>query len=383
MPVLGHAFAGLAIGVSISPSARERGGPPSIAARSGLWLPALVTLAYFPDIVAELGHIAGWSDSRLLGHSLLFAGAVSPVIAAALTRLVPVPFPRAFATALLSLLVHDVLDLAGATDRAPWWPLSDRPVGVDLGLIPSDLPREAAVFGGLLLAFLALRHAAQRWAGRSATSPPDPGQDHGRWVWLGRAYLVTVVLAAAVTHSLRGAREAQFDLGRELVEHGAYQAGLEALARAEPWPSTTKPGRIDHARAEAYAGMGDRQRAEAYYLRAYRADRSYVWVVAGLALFYASSPEPVAERRRLAAPYINRLRAEFAGEPALPEILERVERKLAAAPCPDAPVPAGAPPGGRGARLRSARPSRETGLASLSLPCPPPQAYGDTGALKA
>ena len=139
-----------------------------------------------------------------------------------------------------------------------------------------------------------------------------------------------VVLAALVTHSLRDQREAQLDRGRTLVEQGAYQAALEALARAEPWPSPTKPGRIDYARAEAYAGMGDRQRAEVYYLRAYRADRTYFWVVADLALFYASSDLPVAERRRLAAPYLRRLRSEFAGNPALPEILARVERKLAA-----------------------------------------------------
>jgi hypothetical protein len=75
--------------------------------------------------------------------------------------------------------------------------------------------------------------------------------------------------------------------------------------------------------------MGDRPRAEAYYLRAYLADPTYFWAVADLALFYASSGEPIAERRRLAAPYLNRLRTEFAGHPGLPEILARVERKLA------------------------------------------------------
>jgi hypothetical protein len=82
-------------------------------------------------------------------------------------------------------------------------------------------------------------------------------------------------------------------------------------------------------RAEAYAGMGDRGRAEIYYLRAYRADRTYFWAVADLALFYASSEEPVEERRRLAAPYLSRLRTEFVGHPALPAILSRVEQKLA------------------------------------------------------
>jgi membrane-bound metal-dependent hydrolase YbcI (DUF457 family) len=327
MPVLGHAFVGLAIGVSTRPSTRAYAEPAGISA-SVLWLPAVVALAYFPDFVAQLGLLAGWSDSRLLGHSLVFALGVSPAIAAVLTRLAKVSFARAFVTTLISLLVHDVLDLAQATDRAPWWPLSDRPVGFDLGLIPTGLFWEAAMFGGLLVVFLALRHAVRRWAGQGAQDPPVAVKGPVQLVWRGRAFIVAVVLAALVTHSLRDQREAQLDTGRTLVEQGAYQAALEALARAEPWPSTTKPGRIDYARAEAYAGMGDRQRAEDYYLRAYRADRTYFWAVADLALFYASSGEPVTERRWLAAPYVTQLRSEFAGHPALPEILTRVERKL-------------------------------------------------------
>ena len=237
MPVLGHAIVGLAIGVSTKPSARGHPEPPGIGATSEFWLPAVVALAYLPDIVAQLGLIAEWSDSRLLGHSVLFAVVV---------------------------------------------------------------PRRSR------------------------------GCGCKRLVWLGRAFIVAVVLAAVMTHALRDARETQFETGRNLVEHRAYQAGFEALALAERWPSTTKPGRIDYVRAEAYAGMGDRRRAEAYYLRAYRADRTYFWIVADLALFYASSEEPVAERRRLATPYLRRLRSEYAGEPALPKVLTRVERKLAA-----------------------------------------------------
>src|SRR5882724_3452872 len=170
MPVLGHAFVGLTIAVATRPSARGPSEAPAIGAASALWLPAVVVLAYLPDIVAQLGLIAGWSDSRLLGHSVIFAVAVSPAIAAVLVRLTGVSFTRAFITALVSLLVHDVLDLAQATDRAPWWPLSDRPIGVDLGLVPTGLLREAAVFGGLLVGVFALRYLAHRWVGRGAVS---------------------------------------------------------------------------------------------------------------------------------------------------------------------------------------------------------------------
>jgi tetratricopeptide (TPR) repeat protein len=128
-----------------------------------------------------------------------------------------------------------------------------------------------------------------------------------------------------------------FETGRALVEQRAYQVALEVLARAERWPSTTKPGRIDYVRAEAYAGMGDRRRAEMYYLRADRADPTYFWTVADLTIFYASSSDPIAERRRLVAPYLNRLRSEFEGHPALPKVLSRVERKLAAPQPGEAP----------------------------------------------
>jgi tetratricopeptide (TPR) repeat protein len=321
-------------------SARRHSAPPGIATASGFWLPAVVALAYLPDIVAQFGLLAGWSHSRLVGHSVWFAVAVSPAVAAGLMRLARVSFPRAFVTALASLLVHDLLDLGQATDRAPWWPLSDRPIGVDLGLIPSNLLGEAAVFGGLFVAFLALRHLAHQWAGQSAVHAPLPSGGLARPFWLGPAFIVAVVLAAVVTHSLRDARDSDLETARDLVDQGAYQAALEALDRAEPWPSTTKPGRIDYVRAEAYAGMGDRPRAEAYYLRAYRADRTYFWAVADLALFYASSDAPLAERRRLAAPYRNRLQTEFAASPALPRILTNLERQLAT-PQPDGTVNAG------------------------------------------
>lgn len=248
MPVLGHAFVGLAIGVSTSPG-REHSASPGIGAASALWLPAVVTLAYFPDIVAQLGVIAGWSAGRLLGHSILFAVAVSPAIAVVLMWLARVSILRAFVTALVSLLVHDVLDLAQATDRAPWWPLSNRHVGFELGLIPTGLLHEAAVFGGLLLAFLALRHAAHR-ARQGAVSPRISGESQVPLVWLGRAFILAVVSAAVVTHSLRDARDSQIEAGRALVEQRAYQAALEVLARP---PSPAASTMCEPRRTPAWA----------------------------------------------------------------------------------------------------------------------------------
>jgi membrane-bound metal-dependent hydrolase YbcI (DUF457 family) len=165
MPVLGHAFVGLAIGMSSTPAARGGSRADRVKSRSALWLAVVVTLAYLPDIVAQIGLLLGWSNSRLLGHCVLFALAVSPVVAALLWRAAAVPFVRAFVTSLISLLVHDGLDLAQTTDRAPWWPLSNRTVGFDLALVPTDLVREGIVFGGLFVAVLALRQASRRRSG--------------------------------------------------------------------------------------------------------------------------------------------------------------------------------------------------------------------------
>lgn len=345
MPVLGHAFVGLAIGISTRPTSRDHSRAPGVESGTALWIPAVVFLAYVPDIVTQVGFLVGWSKGRLLGHSVVLAVTASLVIAALLMRLAAVSFTRAFLTSLVSLLVHDVLDLAQATDRAPWWPLSDRPMSLDLAVIPTDFLHETAVFGGLLLAFLALRHAAQRWAGQKALDPAISGEGYRQRVWLSRGFIVAVLLTAAVTHSLRDRREAQLETGRALVEQRAYPAALEVLAQAERWPSSVNPGRIDYVRAEAYAGMGDRRRAEAYYLRAYGADPMYFWTVADLAVFYASSSESVAERRRLIAPYLSRLRTEFARDPALPEILARVEGRLAGSPPGDASNPSPTPDG--------------------------------------
>jgi membrane-bound metal-dependent hydrolase YbcI (DUF457 family) len=328
MPVLGHALVGLGIGMAIRPATRSRSKTAAVEARSPLWLPAVVTISYLPDIVTQVSLIVGWSDGRLLGHSAVFAVAVAPAAAAVLMRLTAVPFVRSFIVALLSLLVHDVLDVMQATDSTPWWPLSDRHVGIDLALLPTDSVHEAAMFSALLIVFLALRHVMQRRAAREALDLSMSSKGHARQVWLGRASIAAIVFTAALTHQLRDVREAQLEAGRALIGDGAYQAALDALAGAERWPSTAKSGRVDHLRGEAYAGMDDRQSAELHYLRAHRADPGYVWTVADLAVFYASSSHPLADRRRLAAPYVGMLCTTFAAHRALPEILARVERKL-------------------------------------------------------
>jgi tetratricopeptide (TPR) repeat protein len=137
-----------------------------------------------------------------------------------------------------------------------------------------------------------------------------------------------VLALAATTHHLRNTRERELAAAAARLEQGDYAGALSLLDRAERWPSTARPGRIDDLRGQAWEGLGERTRAEASYLRAYRADPGYFWLVVDLAAFYASSDEPRNERRRRVSPLVQRLREEFANEPAMPAAVDRILRKL-------------------------------------------------------
>lgn len=327
MPVLGHAFVGLAIGISTTPRTPEEAWPRSASFGVALWIPFVVALAYLPDIVAQLIDLSGWSDAGRLTHSIAFALTASALIAIATRRFARLSFRRAFIITSSSIVSHDLLDLAQATDRVPWWPLSDHPISLGFTL-PTDAYTEGLLFGSAFGLFLigrqvVLRLATGRWRRRQPL-------DHRRpWaVWLARAATAAIMLAALLTHSLREFRERRLHLARTLIEHGEYSRVFGVLEEAERWPSTAKPGRIEYLRAEAYAALGDRSQAEYHYLTAYRADPSYFWVLADLAVFYASSDQPEAERRRIVAPYLSRLQTEFGQHPHLLHVLVRVERKL-------------------------------------------------------
>ena len=113
-----------------------------------------------------------------------------------------------------------------------------------------------------------------------------------------------------------------------MLRQGNYVAALAAVERADRWPRGGAQHWIDYAKAEAYNGLGDRRLAERHYLRACASEPPNYWALIQLALFYASSDEPLDERRRRAAPYLQRLKEEFADMESLPRYLQRIERKL-------------------------------------------------------
>ena len=332
MPVLGHAFVGLAIGTWTHPNTQVDSFPQPHSFGKTLWTPLAIGLSYCPDILAQLGQLVLGYDLRQVTHAapiaVLLAFVMAPIVAAFYRQ----PFSRAFLLVFTCLLLHDLMDLLQATDRTFWWPFSYGVVGPKEPLLPNDPRKEAQLFAALYVIAL----LAYWWRHRA-----DPQARHislyaswrfSSFSWLNVVITTALMLAAVITHQLRQAREDQLAYARTLShEHHAYPEAFSALDQAERWPSTAKPGRIDYLRAWTYEQMKDRMQAERYYLRSYQADPTYFWALADLVVFYSSSDHPVAERRQLIAPYLRRLNEEFSGHHNLRETLDRVEQGLAQA----------------------------------------------------
>jgi membrane-bound metal-dependent hydrolase YbcI (DUF457 family) len=274
----------------------------------------LVILAYLPDIFEQLGSIAGYRAAPEAGHSLLFAVVIAVVLAPALIR----PFGWSVGRAVWlvggSVALHDLMDLAQSPGRAPLWPLS-----ISLGSpewIPPTLSGEVLTCLPVLVVALAY-HALKRRVGLP---------QRGDWPFL--AAVALIVMVAAVTSGLRDRRESALVTARALAETGRYEDALRECDLASRWPTTAAPGRVDYVRALAWWGLGRVELAESLYLQSYRADPTYIWTAGDLALLYASSSAPLDERQRNAAKWLETLRTGFKDDPALPGLIERVQREL-------------------------------------------------------
>ncbi len=328
MPVMGHAFAGLATAALVRPGRVSSAAPV-------FWAPALLLLAYLPDIAAQVVQVLGLGTWVPVCHSIVLAVPVALLVAVLLRRLLLVPWRACLPVAFAGIVLHDLLDVLVGHRRQLWWPILDRPLSLTATEAELSMASEVLLFGGPLLALLAIRWL-WGWCGdRSATELMQDRFDSARaWrqVWVAGGVTAIVLLAVAATQHLRDLREWQLDLAWTMIGQRQSALALKLLDQAERWPSTARPGQIDYARAEAYADMGERVLAEQCYLRSYRADPSYFWAVADLAAFYASSEEPLDVRRRRAAPYLGRLTSEFTNEPALPRYLAKLQRRLSDPP---------------------------------------------------
>ncbi len=329
MPVLGHGLVGLATGLA---TVRDQDRPVARA----LWIPSAVVLAYLPDIMAQLGIAVGWRDAGVVTHSICFAVGASIVVAALLARFAAVSFVRSFGLVLLTIVLHELMDVLQSTNRMLWWPLSTHPARADPAFIPRGARSEALLFASLFCVFLAVRFGLRRFrtrdrgpVRRDALPVDDRGPAPVRLVRLGYVITVSVFATAGGLHVLQSARDRQYQEAWSMVARRDYAGALEHFGQAQRWPGVGRPGRIDYGKAEAYLGLGERGRAEHYYLASVCADPHYLWAVADLAVFYASSSESAGTRRDRVAPYSKRLRADFADHPRQPHVLARVQRKLA------------------------------------------------------
>jgi len=317
MPVLGHAFVGWGTALVVSPGVR--GGPAPSARASVYWIPAVILLAYAPDVAAQLGLALGWTQAPRAAHSVAFALVLAPLAGFGLAVLLAIRNRLAIAVSLGSILLHDLLDLLQTPDRQPLWPFSGWHLGEGTGLIPTSGLLESLVFAGAFGLFLAGRHLV-RPGGRTEAQPRPRSP-------VTVALVALIVAAAAMTHSLRAVRHGQLDRARFLARESRYSEALAAAADADRWPSTAHPGRVDHVRAEAFEGLGRLDEAIAGYRRAVEADPTSFWALADLAAACASSSQD--DVRALAAPLRTRLAREFAAHPALPGALGRIDRRLA------------------------------------------------------
>jgi membrane-bound metal-dependent hydrolase YbcI (DUF457 family) len=336
MPVLGHAFAGAAT------AAAARSARPTTLAPSA-WTALMVVFAYIPDVIGHGLLLCGVVTGPLWAHSVVVALPAVIMLGAVLSTLLRVAVAPVTALAALSVLIHIALDLLNGTTRAPWWPVADQWVELRWTPLPDDPLNESIYFGGASLVFL-----AGWWMRRQSAatkSPPTPTDAAVRFRLAGYASVIAIVAAAAIVHVLRGVRQSQLVGARATALAGDHAEALRLAESAARWPWATGPGGAQYVMAEMLHQSGDRARAEAMYLESCRMGPDRFWPAADLALFYASGPESIAERRRRVDPWRNTLSRRFARHPDLPRMLDKIDTLLTAdvIPSPE-PRPTVAPP---------------------------------------
>lgn len=331
MPVIGHAFVGLATAMVATPR-------QGIRRRGFLWVPAIVALSYLPDIVGQPLSMLNARSWHNIAHSLILsvpiAAAFTPVLAGVfgLGRL------RSFCVALASVALHGVLDALYSGKPMLFWPMTPQSEGPAIGQHPPIL-LEMLVFP----AAFGLFWLAWRWRQRASGRPLTPAVWLGttrkeRWVSIGLT--LAILGAAGGTCGLWLLRNHQGRMIDVMCRQKRYEEALRYLELSSRWPSSRPPSRFHGSRGSIYWAMGKRDRAESEFHKAYEADASDFWAVFRLAEFYASGPAPLEVRRRRAAPYLEQLAAKFSADADFVDRVPRVRRKLGYA---DSPATASAP----------------------------------------
>jgi hypothetical protein len=309
MPVIGHALVGIITAQEFEPGSRRNPRALGPVAQA-LWMPALVSLAYVPDVVTQLGLWLGLGSAKAFGHSMLVGLPIGLLIGVGWARLSR-GSPRIPATLAVALIqIHNLMDLLQANDRQPFWPLSLRTIDAGSLALPDQLSAELLVFGLPYAAYEARRLFSRRAAPAGDVSRTAP------WIaWASRVLVGALLLSAVTIQVMRGRRQDQMDVAEQLLRSKRFVEALEAIDVADAWPAAGGAG-ADILRGEAYKGLGNSARAELLYQRAYRNEPDNFW----------------AERESRARPYVNELRKRFSSHPDFHAVMRRVERATSAVP---------------------------------------------------
>jgi tetratricopeptide (TPR) repeat protein len=298
------------------------------------WIPTCVALSYLPDVVTQSFETFGLAGIHELAHSMVFPLLAGVLFAWPIARLFNVSLMMAALVVCCSSLIHLLLDFLQKTDRWMYWP--GRAMGIDIEgpLIPSDTLKEAALFATFFILFEIVYRVTTRSKRKAASLRTDTHRRRTqRHLTMAAVMMTTGIFVFAVTtHYLRGVRQRQLLAGYELITEAKYHEALASLDRADTWPHTTHPGRIAFFRAQAYRGLGQRQVAEEYYLRSLEGDPDWFWILADLATFYATGPEPVEKKREKASPYIKRLSDEYLDHRNYAHVMKKLDRLIGPLP---------------------------------------------------
>lgn len=319
MPVVGHAFVGLATGLVTRP----RGAS---AWTSALWVPGMVALAYLPDISDQMVLLLGWGYRPSISHSLMFLAISSAVVGIPLARTMRSRYRRGMGVVLFSVAAHLALDVMQSPKRTPFWPFRHDAIRVGGGVLPIEIVWEGLLFGAMFGVFMAVRFVLRGIRGPGIAV--RPAATTAAMTWCGRAVVGLLMSLAVVTHLLKHARAKDLQRAKTMNVSGEFHSALAMLDRADRWPAPFSPGQVDFWRARVWRSLGDRKRTEDYLLRSLEDAPGYYYTIANLAVFYASSDDPVEDRRRRVRPYVVRLRTYCAGHPKLGRLRRRLEHWL-------------------------------------------------------
>lgn len=320
MPVVGHIFTGIATGLL-----QEARPPHTPSTATGFMVPLAVTLSCLPDIISQVLLAVGYRDGHHLGHTVwlaIFLASTSGVV------LHKFGFPTRTATAIpaVALTSHIVFDALQSDTLLPWWPFSMRPVFPD-PLLPTGWQGEAIVLAISLFGWLAFTICRPAQAREAMTATFLPA-DRQRRI-LSTAFVMGVVVTALTTFILRERCEQDLESARRMIEAGSISEGFSLLASADRWPTTAKPGRINYFRGVGHLKHGEREMAEFFFLKAFRDDPRYLWVVIDLAILYAEDRQRSLEARRtIAAPFLLSLALDFPGHREAKQALDKAEKLL-------------------------------------------------------